>query len=572
MPKISISYRRADSEAITGRIFDRLIAHYGKDAIFRDIDNIPIGTDFRQHISETLHKTDVLLAIVGPQWLGKRGDAERIQESDDPVRVEVETALRRRISVVPVLIGGALMPSVEQLPPGLKDMSYRNAVKVDSGLDFDHHMERLIRELDVILRKKTPSGETKIPPGLAKPPTGEKPALKTEPTSKSHKIPGVFGALSFGLGEKEKLATSPSITPEPIPGPRPAWLDVVWPQSSSGRLVRAAAAAVLIAIVVAIVLLLGGNEGGLVADKGKPLLALNAHTAPVTAVAYSANSRMIASGSLDRSVRIWNAESGETSRTLQGDPGAVSAVVFLPDGHRLASASLYGDITIWNVDTGKQILPIQSAANVSWVSSPAVHALAISPDGTRVASATGGNNAAVTVWSASSGGALATFHGRGGREEDFQTVAFAPDGKTIAAGTKTGTVYVWDALTGRVQHTLTDHAGQVLSVAISPDGKRLAAAGDSNSVVGWNATSGQFLRTLASGSTLVEAIAFSPDGRFLAVGGNDAIVELFDPDGGQMVRSLRGHSKAVRALAFSPDGQRLAAGSDDDTIDVWPAR
>jgi WD40 repeat protein len=571
MPKISISYRRADSEAITGRIFDRLIAHYGKDAIFRDIDNIPLGSDFRQHISETLHKTDVLLAIVGPQWLGQRGDAERIHESDDPVRVEVETALRRRISVVPVLIGGALMPSVEQLPPGLKDMSYRNAVKVDSGLDFDHHMERLIRELDVILRKKTPSGETKIPPGLAKPPTGEKPAVKPEASSKTYKIPPLFGALSSGSGDKEKLASSPSITPEPTPGPRPAWLELVWPQNATGRIVRAAAAA-LIAVIVAVVLLLGGNEAGLVADRGKPLLALSAHTAPVTAVAYSANSRMIASGSLDRSVRIWNGESGETARTLQGDPGAVSSVVFLPDGHRLATASLYGDITIWNVDTGKQLLPIQSAANVSWVSSPAVHALAISPDGIRVASATGGNNAAVTVWSASSGSALATFHGRGGRDEDFQTVAFAPDGKTVAAGTKAGAVYVWDALSGRILHTLTDHAGQVLSVAISPDGKRLAAAGDGNSVVVWNATSGQFLRTLASGSTLVEAIAFSPDGRFLAVGGNDSIVELFDPDSGQIVHSLRGHSKAVRSLAFSPDGARLAAGSDDDTIDVWPAR
>jgi len=571
MPKISISYRRADSEAITGRIFDRLIAHYGKDAIFRDIDNIPLGSDFRQHISETLHKTDVLLAIVGPQWLGKRGDADRIQESDDPVRVEVETALRRRISVVPVLIGGAPMPSLEQLPPGLKDMTYRNAVKVDTGLDFDHHMERLIRELDVILRKKGQSGETKIPPGLAKPPTGEKAAVKPEAPSKTDKTLGVFGAFKFTRGDKEKLATSPSITPEAMPGPRPAWLELAWPQSATGRIARAVAAAVLVAIIVAVVLL-GGSEEGLVADRGKPLLALSAHTAPVTAVAYSANSHMIASGSLDRSVRIWNAESGETARTLQGDPGAVSSVVFLPDGHRLASASLYGDITIWNVDTGKQLLPIQSAANVSWVSSPAVHALAVSPDGTRVASATGGNNAAVTVWSASSGGALATFHGRGGRDEDFQTVAFAPDGKTVVAGTKAGTVYVWDALSGRILHTLTDHAGQVLSVAISPDGRRLAAAGDGNSVVIWNATSGQFLRSLASGSTLVEAIAFSLDGRFLAVGGNDAIVELFDLDGGQIVRSLRGHSKAVRSLAFSPDGQRLAAGSDDDTIDVWPAR
>src|ERR1700719_3974122 len=99
MPKIAISYRRADSEAMTGRIFDRLIAHYGKEAIFR------------VHINQTLLKTHILLAIVGPQWVGMASDgsADRIQEETDPVRVEVETALRRRVPLIPVLIGATNM-------------------------------------------------------------------------------------------------------------------------------------------------------------------------------------------------------------------------------------------------------------------------------------------------------------------------------------------------------------------------------------------------------------------------------------------------------------------------------
>jgi WD40 repeat protein len=573
MPKISISYRRADSEAITGRIFDRLIAHFGKDSIFRDIDNIPLGIDFRQHINETLLKTNVLLAIVGPEWLGQRGETDRIREAADPVRVEIETALRRRVPLVPILIGNAKMPTEEQLPPGLKDFAFRNAIKVDTGLDFDYHMERLIRELDGLL-KKSQSGETKIPPGLAKPPTGEKPVAKGEPSgpsSKSQKIPAALGAFSFGFGgAKEKLSPSPSITPEPSPAAGPAWREFAWPADRSGRIVRIAGAAVVVAALVAIVVFSVGN--GLGPDGGKPLLALTAHSGPVTSVAYSANSRMIASGSLDRSVRIWNAESGEAVRTLQGDPGAVSAVAFLADSHRLATASLYGDIAIWSVDNGRQILPIQSAATASWVSTPAVRALVVSPDGARLASATGGTNSAVTIWSASTGSSFGVLHGRGGRDEDFQTVAFAPDGKSVVAGTKAGAVYVWDAQSGKLLHTFTEHQGQVLSIAVSPDGRRLAAAGDGNAVVIWNAATGQYLRTLSSGSTVVGAIAFSPDGRYLAVGGADAIVELFDPDNGQIARSLRGHSKAIRSLAFSPDGQRLAAGSDDDTVDVWAVR
>ena len=175
MPKIAISYRRADSEAMTGRIFDRLIAHYGKDAIFRDIDDIPPGIDFRVHINQTLLKTNILLAIVGPQWLGMASDggADRIQEETDPVRVEVETALRRRVPLIPVLIGATRMPGSDQLPPSLKDFAFRNAVKVDTGQDFDYHMDRLIRSMDAILEqapKSPPSRETKAPAAPTTPP------------------------------------------------------------------------------------------------------------------------------------------------------------------------------------------------------------------------------------------------------------------------------------------------------------------------------------------------------------------------------------------------------------------
>ena len=105
MPKIVIFYRRADSDAITDRILDRLIAHYGREAIFRDIDDIPPGVDFRQHIDQTLVKTNVLLAIVGPNWLGITNDGRhRINEETDSVRVEIETALRRRMPLIPILI------------------------------------------------------------------------------------------------------------------------------------------------------------------------------------------------------------------------------------------------------------------------------------------------------------------------------------------------------------------------------------------------------------------------------------------------------------------------------------
>jgi len=156
MTKIVISYRRRDSEAMTGRIFDRLVAHYGRDAVFRDIDNIPPGIDYRAHITDALAHSDIFLAIVGPNWAARSGRAghARIDDEDDLVRIEVETALRRGIPVIPVLLGDTRMPTADHVPEGLKNFVFRQAVRVDPGRDFEHHMERLTREIDRILERR----------------------------------------------------------------------------------------------------------------------------------------------------------------------------------------------------------------------------------------------------------------------------------------------------------------------------------------------------------------------------------------------------------------------------------
>lgn len=171
MPKLSISYRRADSEAITGRIFDRLAAHYGKDAVFRDIDNIPAGEDFRERIKDALQNSDILLAIVGPKWTGPlRGGTRRINEETDQVRIEIETALQKAIPVIPVLVGGSKAPKPQQLPASLKDFAFLNAPRVDSGQDFDVHVDRLIRDMDAILETRRPAAHERrwiVPAAMA---------------------------------------------------------------------------------------------------------------------------------------------------------------------------------------------------------------------------------------------------------------------------------------------------------------------------------------------------------------------------------------------------------------------
>jgi ketosteroid isomerase-like protein len=149
MPKgvimIAISYRREDSTSIAGRLHDRLRAEFGRENVFMDFDSIPYGVDFREHIAETLEKADIVIAVIGPRWLGDRGEsARRIDDATDFVRLEVVGALQRGIPVIPILVDNTPMPRVDTLPSDLKPLVFRNALVLDAGIDFHNHVDRLI--------------------------------------------------------------------------------------------------------------------------------------------------------------------------------------------------------------------------------------------------------------------------------------------------------------------------------------------------------------------------------------------------------------------------------------------
>jgi TIR domain len=153
VPHILISYRRTDSDAIAGRIRDRIAGYFGENSVFMDIDSIPFGMDFRQQVQNALMENDVVLAIIGPKWVGAtRGGAARIHDEADPVRVEIETALKRGIPVIPVLVGKASMPKPVDLPEVLKDLSFLNAAEVSAGRDFNQHIDRLLRSMESLVR------------------------------------------------------------------------------------------------------------------------------------------------------------------------------------------------------------------------------------------------------------------------------------------------------------------------------------------------------------------------------------------------------------------------------------
>ena len=167
MPKLVVSYRRADTGPIAGRIFDRLSATYGSESVFMDVDNIPFGVDFREHIQQELSQCDILIVIIGPRWMGvSESGKTRLSDETDPVRIEVETAMRSRVPIIPILVDNASMPKATELPDSLRDFAFRNAAEVDAaGRDFRQHMDRVVRSIDQILeRNGKPAAPVKEPP------------------------------------------------------------------------------------------------------------------------------------------------------------------------------------------------------------------------------------------------------------------------------------------------------------------------------------------------------------------------------------------------------------------------
>ncbi len=155
MGKIFISYRRADSEYVVGRIYSDLCAAYGKKNIFKDVDSIPLGVDFRDEIAKIVHDCDILIALIGEHWstITDEAGTTRINDPDDYLRIEVEEALKRDIPVIPIITSNAKLPGEDDLPDSLKKLAFRNAIQVRPDPDYKSDFNRLKENIDRIYRK-----------------------------------------------------------------------------------------------------------------------------------------------------------------------------------------------------------------------------------------------------------------------------------------------------------------------------------------------------------------------------------------------------------------------------------
>jgi uncharacterized protein YjbI with pentapeptide repeats len=156
MATVFMSYRRSDALEYAGRIYDALTVRLGRRSVFMDVDDIPPGIDFRSYVERAITESSVVLAIIGPHWLESRSSdgRRRLDDANDSVRVEIETALRYGLPLIPVLVGDASMPLPESLPQSLLPLVRRNAIAVRSDPDFHRDVERLVSMIAVYDRRE----------------------------------------------------------------------------------------------------------------------------------------------------------------------------------------------------------------------------------------------------------------------------------------------------------------------------------------------------------------------------------------------------------------------------------
>jgi WD40 repeat protein len=284
------------------------------------------------------------------------------------------------------------------------------------------------------------------------------------------------------------------------------------------------------------------------------LAILSGHQNWVTSVAFSPDGHILASGSADRQVILWNVDRRTRVATLTGHSKPVTSVAFSPDRHTLASGSSDKTVRLWDVPTRTQL------ATLTGHSKP-VTGVAFSPDGHTLASAS--NDKSIVLWNVARRDRQTTFTGH---TDVVTSVAFSPDGHTLASGSNDNTVRLWDAV--RRTHDVSppvNHANWVTSVAFSPDGHTLATGSVDRAIVLWRVAD----LAMTGHNKAVTSLAYSPDGRTLASGSSDDTIILWRATWHTRLATLTGHTGEVTSVAFSPDGRTLVSGSSDKTVRLW---
>ncbi|MGI2907304.1 WD40 repeat domain-containing protein [Tolypothrix sp. VBCCA 56010] len=284
---------------------------------------------------------------------------------------------------------------------------------------------------------------------------------------------------------------------------------------------------------------------------------LTGHSEKVTSVVISPDNETLVSGCADKTIKVWNLNTGKLIRTLTEDLGEISSVAISSDGHFLAVGSCQhpkSNVKVWNLNSRKLLHTLLGHQKP-------VNCIAISPDGQILAS---GSNK-IKIWNLHKGDRICTLW----HSSAVNAAAISPDGTILASASSDNKIRLWNPRTGDPLRTLNGHSGEVKSVIISPDGEILFSGSADKTIKIWHLATGKVLHTLTGHSQEVRSLAVSPDREILFSGSADKTIKIWLLRTGELLQTLTEHSGAVNSIAISPDGQFLASGSSDKTIKIW---
>ena len=300
------------------------------------------------------------------------------------------------------------------------------------------------------------------------------------------------------------------------------------------------------------------------AATGQLIRTFEGQSGVVNALAFSPDGLAVLSGTYGRPLKLWDATSGRLMRAFDGRLPAATSVAFSSDG-RTALVGFDTTFGLWDAATGHHVRTFDDGASAS----------ALSPDGRTVLSAapSAGPSPTLKLWDVATGDLLRTIEQTG--ESYIGALAFSPDGRHALAGGGHGALKLWDVATGRLVRAFQGHSTNVHSVAFSPDGRSILSGSetfsnsDNKNLMLWDRASGRLLRGFEGHAGPVNSVAFSPDGYSVLSGGDDKTLKLWDAATGRLLRSFEGHLTEVNKVAFSPDGRSAISGASDGTVRFW---
>ncbi len=292
-------------------------------------------------------------------------------------------------------------------------------------------------------------------------------------------------------------------------------------------------------------------------ETGREVATLTGHGARVKGCAVTPDGRCVVSASDDGTLRVWELETGRAVATLEGHGDWVNGCAVTPDGRHVVSASRDKTLKVWELETGREVATLKG--HVDWV-----NGCTVTPDGRRVVSASGDKT--LKVWELETGREVATLTGHG---DWVNGCAVTPDGRHGVSASRDKTLKVWELETGREVATLKGHWARVNGCAVTPDGRRVVSASDAGMLKVWELETGREVATLTGHGDWVSGCAVTPDGRRVVSASGDNTLKVWELETGQEVATLEAHGARVNGCVVMPDGRRVVSASDDGTLKVW---